>query len=96
MRRLQQDLGTAVGVATGDEVRSPGREELDGIGDKAAVHRQNVTMRMVGGRRAWMKLQSGEIENIVPGEMIDRVMEDAICLVIGGILAAETAGRARA
>jgi len=24
-----------------------------------------------------MKLQSGEIENIVPGEMIDRAMEDA-------------------
>ena len=77
MRRLEHDLATAVAVASDDEVRSPGRKELDGIGDEAAVHRQSVSTRMIGGSRARMKLQSGEIENIVPGEMIDRAMEDA-------------------
>src|SRR5690242_15250112 len=78
MRRLEKDLGATVPVADGDEVASPDRSQPDGICDMPAVYPENVTGGIIGGSGAGMKLQPGEVENIVPGEMVDGGLEDVV------------------
>src|SRR5689334_8959027 len=85
---VDKNVGAAVTIPGGYEVRAVRVQQGEDIGDVAAVHRKVVRSRDIPCCRAGVEMHSGEIDHIVLGECDDRVVEGVS--VKGGVLDPES------